>query len=115
MAILYGTTAAGDSLPVEVNEFGQLVAQGLQGSEGPPGPPGIGQLPPDPFEGALLGWEDGALAWVGGGVPVPPGTFGPIPSLMGSPVTGGGRCLISPNSARGSTFTPPLVLLNPTF
>jgi len=81
MAILYGTTADGDSLPVEVNEFGQLIAQGLQGqpgAEGPPGPPGIGQLPPDPFEGAFLGWQDGGLAWLGGSVPVPPGTFGPI-------------------------------------
>ena len=78
MAILYGTTADGDSLPVEVNEFGQLVAQGLQGQEGPPGPPGLPELPPDPFEGAILGWQDNALAWLGGVVPVPPGTFGPI-------------------------------------
>lgn len=78
MAILYGTTADGDSLPVEVNEFGQLIAQGLQGQEGPPGPPGIGQLPPDPFEGAVLGWKDNTLAWLGGSVPVPTGVFGPI-------------------------------------
>ena len=43
MAILYGTTADGESLPVQVNEFGQLVAQGVpgaQGETGPPGPPG---------------------------------------------------------------------------
>lgn len=83
MAILYGTTADGDSLPVEVNEFGQLIAQGLQGqpgAEGPPGPPGVGELPPDPFEGAFLGWKDDQLAWLGGSVPVPPGTFGPIVS-----------------------------------
>ena len=43
MAILYGTTAEGESLPVQVNEFGQLVAQGVpgeQGIQGPPGPPG---------------------------------------------------------------------------
>lgn len=43
MAILYGTTADGESLPVQVNEFGQLVAQGVpgeQGIQGPPGPPG---------------------------------------------------------------------------
>jgi hypothetical protein len=90
MAILYGTTADGDSLPVEVNEFGQLIAQGLQGQEGPPGPPGspgIGQLPPNPFEGALLGWEDGQLSWVGGSVPIPPGTFGPILSYEGGLIT----------------------------
>ena len=43
MAILYGTTSDGETLPVEVNEFGQLVAQGVpgeQGIQGPPGPPG---------------------------------------------------------------------------
>ena len=87
MAILYGTTADGDSLPVEVNEFGQLIAQGLDGPTGPPGPPGIGQLPPDPFEGALLGWEDGQLAWVGGSIPLPPGTFGPILSYADGLIT----------------------------
>jgi len=78
MAILYGTTADGESLPVEVNELGQLVAQGLAGPPGPPGPPGVGQLPPDPFEGAILGWKDNALAWLGGSVPLPAGTYGPI-------------------------------------
>ena len=46
MATLFGTTADGESLPVQVNEFGQLVAQGLagpqgeQGEQGPVGPPG---------------------------------------------------------------------------
>jgi hypothetical protein len=78
MAILYGTTADGDSLPVEVNEFGQLIAQGLQGQEGPPGPPGLPELPPDPFEGAILGWKDNTLSWLGGSVPIPEGTYGPI-------------------------------------
>lgn len=78
MAILYGTTADGESLPVEVNQLGQLVAEGLPGQQGPPGPPGIGQLPPDPFEGAILGWQDNTLAWLGGSTPLPPGTFGPI-------------------------------------
>jgi hypothetical protein len=78
MAILYGTTADGDSLPVEVNEFGQLVAQGLPGQEGPQGPPGLPELPPDPFEGAVLGWKDNTLTWLGGSVPLPAGTYGPI-------------------------------------
>lgn len=87
MAILFGTTADGETLPVEVNEFGQLIAEGLDGPPGPPGPPGIGQLPPDPFEGALLGWEDGQLAWVGGSVPLPPGTFGPIVSYANGVIT----------------------------
>ena len=84
MAILYGTTADGESLPVEVNEFGQLIAQGLQGQAGPPGqpgppgPPGVGELPPDPYEGAVLGWKDNQLSWIGGSVPLPEGTYGPI-------------------------------------
>ena len=78
MAILFGTTAEGDTLPVEVNEFGQLIAEGLTGAEGPPGPPGVGQLPADPYEGAVLGWKDGALSWLGRVVPLPKGTYGPI-------------------------------------
>ena len=78
MAILFGTTAEGETLPVEVNEFGQLIAQGLPGQAGPPGPPGLPELPPDPFEGAVLGWKDNTLAWLGGSVPLPPGTYGPI-------------------------------------
>ena len=80
MAILFGTQADGETLPVQVNEFGQLVAQGIDGAPGqpgPPGPPGVGQLPPDPFEGAVLGWEDGALAWLGGSGTLPAGTYGP--------------------------------------
>ena len=40
MAILFGTTADGESLPVQVNEFGQLVAKGLPGEKGDQGPPG---------------------------------------------------------------------------
>lgn len=46
MAILYGTQSNGETLPVQVNAFGQLVAQGLDGAkgdtgpEGPPGPKG---------------------------------------------------------------------------
>ena len=55
MATLYGTTVDGETLPVLVNEFGQLVAQGLpgeQGIQGPPGPEG------PPAEGADV--EEGA-------------------------------------------------------
>lgn len=40
MAILYGTQSNGETLPVQVNEFGQLVAQGLDGATGPEGPEG---------------------------------------------------------------------------
>lgn len=38
-------------------------------------------LPPDPYEGALLGWENNQLAWIGTPpVPIPEGVFGPIKS-----------------------------------
>lgn len=60
MAILYGTTADGQSLPVQVNEFGQLVAQGLpgpqgeQGEQGEPGPPGNGGVLPEVEDGLFV-------------------------------------------------------------
>ena len=92
MAILYGTTGDGTTLPVLVDQFGNLLAKGIDGqpgtpgqdgAPGPPGPPGADGgsflLPLDPFEGALLGWENGGLAWIGNApIPVPPGRFGPI-------------------------------------
>lgn len=87
MAILYGTTGSGETLPVEVNEFGQLVAEGLPGQPGPPGPPGLPELPPNPFEGAILGWKDNTLSWLGGSVPIPPGVFGPILSYADGVLT----------------------------
>ena len=84
--ILLGTQSNGETLPVQVDAFGRLVAEGLQGTEGPEGPegpPGADggsfPLPPDPYEGALLGWLNGGLSWVGTPtVPIPPGVFGPI-------------------------------------
>jgi len=90
--ILLGTQSNGETLPVQVDATGRLVAEGLQGvegpegpqgpigPEGPPGPGGI-ELPPDPYEGALLGWLNGELAWVGSTpIPIPDGVFGPITS-----------------------------------
>ena len=41
MAILSGTLATGELLPVQVNDKGQLVAEGLQGQQGEIGPPGL--------------------------------------------------------------------------
>lgn len=76
--VLLGTQSNGETLPVQVDATGRLVAEGLQGPEGPPGPPGVGELPPDPFEGALLGWINGELAWVNSSIPIAPGVFGPI-------------------------------------
>ena len=78
--VLYGTQSNGETLPVQVDEFGRLVAEGLQGSPGPEGPPGGAfPLPADPYEGALLGWLNGGLAWVSEpAVIIPEGLFGPI-------------------------------------
>ena len=122
MAILFGTTATGETLPVEVNEFGQLIAEGLQGQtgqEGPPGPPGVGELPADPFEGAFLGWQDNQLAWLGGVVPIPTNTYGPILSyangvigLEGTPALSYGTALVMTDSqgvvAQFSASTMPI-------
>ena len=38
--VLWGTQSNGETLPVQVNEFGQLVAKPLAGTEGPAGPEG---------------------------------------------------------------------------
>ena len=70
MAILYGTTGDGTTLPVLVDQFGNLLAKGIDGPPGPPGPPGVGELPPGATDGALLGWQDGELVWVT--EPLPP-------------------------------------------
>jgi len=89
-----------ESIPNDVEIQGDLTVTGLingsigvgeqgpEGPEGPAGPPGQDgadgedgadlDLPPDPFEGALLGWQDGELAWLGGSIPIAPGTFGPF-------------------------------------
>lgn len=72
MAILYGTQSNGETLPVLVDQFGNLIAKGIEG------PPGEIDLPPDPYEGALLGWKNGELAWVGSSIILPEGTYGPF-------------------------------------
>ena len=60
MAILFGTTADGENLPVQVNEFGQLVAKGLQGDKGdqgdvgPEGPAGNGEFSSGTFTPVLI-------------------------------------------------------------
>ena len=88
--VLLGTQSNGETLPVQVDATGRLVAEGLpgepgeQGPEGPPGPPGQDiELPPDPYEGALLGWLNGGLAWVGAPpIIIPDYVFGPIASVQ---------------------------------
>ena len=62
MAILYGTQSNGETLPVQVNEFGQLVAQGIPGAPGEPGAPGAPGAPGPPGpEGppGTIEWEEG--------------------------------------------------------
>ena len=81
--ILLGTQSNGETLPVQVDATGRLVAEGLQGPPGPAGddgpPGGEFPLPPNPYEGAVLGWLNGGLAWISAPpVPIPEGLFGPI-------------------------------------
>ena len=83
--ILFGTQSNGETLPVQVDATGRLVAEGLQGppgqdgQPGPPGPPGVGELPSGAFEGAVLGWQEGELVWLEpSGLPQPLGTEGQI-------------------------------------
>ena len=42
------------------------------------------ELPHDPYEGALLGWQDGQLAWMGESVLLPAGTYGPFKYIEGN-------------------------------
>jgi hypothetical protein len=81
MATLYGTTSTGETLPVLVDQFGNLLAKGIDGDpgqpgqpgtpgepggEGPPGPPGTpGEGVPLPYgpDGAYLQIVDGVPAW----------------------------------------------------
>lgn len=60
----------GTVIPVQVDAQGRLVAEGLQGVAGPQGPPGADggsfALPPNPLDGQVLGWENGAFAWLSG-------------------------------------------------
>jgi hypothetical protein len=82
MAILYGTMGDGTTLPVLVDQFGNLLAKGIEGAEGPPGeegppgPPGptgndgLIQWPPNPEEGDVLTWVDGSPQWTSAGPPL---------------------------------------------
>ncbi len=93
MAILYGTQSNGETLPVLVDQFGNLLAKGIEGQpgqpgqpgtpgepggEGPPGPPGTpGEGVPLPYgpDGAYLQIVDGVPAWTDDPGPGP----GPTP------------------------------------
>ena len=83
MAILYGTQSNGETLPVLVDQFGNLLAKGIDGNpgqEGPEGPPGQNGQPGTPGEGVPLPYGDegsylqivsGAPAWTQGPGPGP--------------------------------------------
>ena len=61
-------------------EDGKDGKDGEDGKDGKDGIDGI-PLPPDPYEGALLGWLNNELAWIGTPpVPIPSNVFGPITS-----------------------------------
>jgi len=96
MAILYGTQSNGETLPVLVDQFGNLLAKGIDGAPGEPGSPGTpgepgGIGPPgpkgDPGEGVPLPYgPDGAYLQIVNGVPAwtdDPGP-GPGPEPIGS-------------------------------
>ena len=52
---------------------------GDTGPQGEPGATGEVELPPDPYEGAVLGYLGGGLAWIGTlPIQLPSGVFGPI-------------------------------------
>jgi len=63
MAILYGTTSGGDLVPVQVDQTGRLVAEGLDGPQGPQGPAGPNELLPYGPEGSSLMIKNGVPAW----------------------------------------------------
>ena len=67
-------------VPNDVEIDGNLQVNGdIVGSDGQPIGGGGIVLPPDPYEGAVLGWLNGGLAWVGTPpVEIPEGVFGPI-------------------------------------
>lgn len=69
--ILYGTQSNGETLPVQVDQTGRLVAEGLPGPEGPQGPQGEQGIQGPPGEGGGVTWPPGAsngdvLTWVNG-------------------------------------------------
>jgi len=93
--ILLGTQSNGETLPVQVDGTGRLIAEGLPGAEGPPGPEGPQgpqgpqgpdggggiDLPEGEFEGAVLGWKGEELTWLSPSeLILPDGVFGPIKS-----------------------------------
>ena len=81
--VLYGTQSNGETLPVQVDATGRLVAEGLQGQPGPPGeegPPGPNELLPYGEEGSFLVIENGVPTW--STAVTPPDPPGPAHDVM---------------------------------
>ena len=80
--ILLGTQSNGETLPVQVDATGRLVAEGLkgqqgekgdkgdQGEPGPPGPGGGVQWPDGANEGDVLTWIQGEPQWRKPSIPI---------------------------------------------
>lgn len=111
--ILYGTQSNGETLPVQVDATGRLVAEGLQGPEGPIGPPGPegppGELPSGAYDGAVLGWEDGEAQWVNapGGLPQPLGSEGQIIQVVNGEAVWVSNPSVPPIGSYSVTFIQP--------
>lgn len=89
MAILFGTQSNGETLPVQVNSFGQLVAQGLDGATGEKGDKG------DPGEKGEKG------------DPGVPGSVTGVETSRWTPVLefrGNGSASFTPDSSDGEIF-----------
>ena len=101
MAILSGTTADGQTLPVLVDQFGNLIAKGIQGEPGAKGqdgaqgePGAVGAPGPkgDPGDGLPLPLgEEGSVLTIRNGVPVwSSDTPAPVESINYCILGGGG-------------------------
>lgn len=97
MAILLGTTADGQTLPLLVDQFGHALAKGIKGDTGGDGPPGPKGEPgavgdPGPKGDAGVGLplpygEDGSYLILENGAPAWTTTPGPDPEPIGGDVT----------------------------
>jgi len=117
MAILYGTTGEGQTLPVLVDQFGNLLAKGIkgepgtpgtqgpqgpQGEEGQEGAPGEGVPLPYGEERSVLYIKDGAPAWSD---PIDPPPLPDNPDVnwvnyqtVGNPTNDAGQYVFPPNN-----------------
>ena len=105
--VLLGTQANGETLPVQVDATGRLVAEGLTGQPGEPGPPGeagppgepgppgIVEWPPGAEDGDVLTWIDGQPVWSAAGAP---------PSLNWSDYLSAQTGVFDPGSERDKGF-----------